>query len=109
MSRAALGNVASPPLPVQPEQEPVKVGRMADRIKGAVMRQEVMLYTDDYLPVGTAIYTTPPQRQPLTEEAILLLLKNCPKEDPEVIGWVTRQKITWMRAIEAAHNIGAKP
>ena len=40
--------------------EPVKVGRITDNIKGMVLRQEVMLYTDDYLPIGTALYTTPP-------------------------------------------------
>jgi hypothetical protein len=46
-----------------PVQEPVKVGRITDNIKGMVLRQEVMLYTDDYLPIGTAIYTTPPAAQ----------------------------------------------
>ena len=53
------------------QQELVKVGRIADNIKGMVLRQEVMLYTDDYLPIGTALYTSPPtlslaQRKPPT-------------------------------------------
>lgn len=47
----------------KPQQEPVKVGRITDNIKGMVLRQEVMLYTDDYLPIGTALYTSPPAQQ----------------------------------------------
>jgi hypothetical protein len=47
------------------KQEPV--GRIASTVK-PVMRQEVMLYTDAPLEIGTAVYTSPPQRQPLTDE-----------------------------------------
>ena len=50
--------------------------------------------------------TTPPQRKPLTDEQILDLIKNCPKEDHEVAGWVVRQRLIWCRAVEAAHGIG---
>ena len=46
----------------QPEQKPEMVGRITDNIKDMVLRQEVMLYTDKYLPIGTPVYTTPPQR-----------------------------------------------
>jgi hypothetical protein len=56
----ATGDINPQPAPVQ---EPVKVGRITDNIKGMVLRQEVMLYTNDYLPIGTAIYTTPPAAQ----------------------------------------------
>ena len=45
------------------------------------------------------------QRKPLTDEQILDLIKNCPKEDPEVVGWIARQRLIWCRAVEAAHGI----
>ena len=53
-------------LPEQPaqQQEPEKVGRITANVKDMVLRQEVMLYTDDYLPIGTAIYTSPPASKP---------------------------------------------
>jgi hypothetical protein len=54
------------------------------------------------LPVYDA---APPQRKPLTDEQILDLIKNCPKEDHEVAGWIVRQRLIWCRAIEAAHGI----
>ena len=50
--------------PAQPQQSPVKVGRITDNIKGMVLRQEIMLYTEDYLPIGTALYTSPPAQRP---------------------------------------------
>lgn len=56
----ALVNEVDQEQPAQPQQEPVKVGRITDNIKGMVLRQEVMLYTDDYLPIGAALYTSPP-------------------------------------------------
>ena len=64
---------------LEPEQEPVKVGRITDNIKGMVLRQEVMLYTDDYLPIGTALYTTPPQRTwvGLTNDEVNNLAAGC--------------------------------
>jgi len=46
----------------QPEQKTEMVGRITDNIKDMVLRQEVMLYTDKYLPIGTPAYTTPPKR-----------------------------------------------
>lgn len=46
------------------QQEPVKVGRITANVKDMVLRQEVMLYTDDYLPIGTAIYTSQPASKP---------------------------------------------
>jgi hypothetical protein len=52
------------------QQEPGKVGRITANVKDTVLRQEVMLYTDDYLPIGTAIYTFPPASKPLTDEQI---------------------------------------
>ena len=44
---------------VQPEQEPV--GRISADCEG-ILRQEVMLYTDKPLKIGTAVYTTLPKR-----------------------------------------------
>ena len=54
----------------QPEQKPQMIGRITDNIKDMVLRQEVMLYTDKYLPIGTPVYTTPPQRNtmPITDD-----------------------------------------
>lgn len=85
----------------QPEQKPEMVGRITDNIKDMVLRQEVMLYTDKYLPIGTPVYTTPPQRKPLTDEEILTYRY--------MIDWTAEWSyINFARAIEAAHGIGEK-
>jgi hypothetical protein len=80
----------------QPEQKTKMVGRITDNIKDMVLRQEVMLYTDKYLPIGTPVYTTPPQRKPLTDEEVNKLVDD---ED-----WYNDPH-GFVRAIEAAHNI----
>lgn len=103
-------------LETQPQQEPVKVGRITDNIKGMVLRQEVMLYTDDYLPIGTAIYTSQPQRRPLMDEqkdaARYRFLRNYAHMEQAQNAW--RSAMTNRaeamdeyidRAIEAAHGI----
>lgn len=88
----------------QPQQELVKVGRITDNIKGMVLRQEVMLYTDDYLPIGTALYTSSPQRKPLTYEEIDKAWRSCDYTVP----W-KQHRIDIARAIEAAHGIKEQP
>jgi hypothetical protein len=57
----------------------------------------------DDIPVGTMLYTAPPQRQPLTDEEIERLYHKHAKyqiEELEVSGWQE-----FARAIEAAHGI----
>jgi len=51
-------------------------------------------------PVGTPLYTTPPQRKPLTEQEIGAIL-----EDINAFG---TRLYTFARAIEAAHGIKGK-
>jgi len=87
------------PQPAQ-QQEPEKVGRITANVKDMVLRQEVMLYTDDYLPIGTAIYTSPPASKPwvgLTDEEIGAMYNTHIRNG----GPIQR----FARAIEAAHGI----
>lgn len=109
----------------QAQQEPVaeKVGRITANVKHMVLRQEVMLYTDDYLPIGTAVYTSPPQRQPLLIgkesadfakwfNAVWLgdgeqseTIPTSGKEYDEYLSQYTLAFGAWMAAKEAAHGI----
>jgi len=75
----------------QPEQEPV--GEIVDAIEGAFKCSFTKM-----LPVGTKLYTTPPQRKPLTDEEIQHLLMPV-----RISGDGYYLRIA--RAIEAAHGI----
>lgn len=44
--------------------KPIKIGLITDYVKDMVLRQEVMLFTDNYLPIGTALYTWSAVKQP---------------------------------------------
>ena len=48
------------------------------------------------------VYTTPPQRKPLTDEGIREVLLDFPKHIGE---WYDRDFVRFIRAIEAAHGI----
>ena len=73
----------------QPEQEPV--GEIVDAIEGAFKCSFTKM-----LPVGAKLYTTPPQRKPLSNEEIYKIYRDC--GDLNV-------KINIARAIEATHGI----
>ncbi len=70
------------------EQEPV--GEIVDAIEGAFKCSFTKM-----LPVGTKLYTTPPQRKPLTDEEIQNAL----------LGYRLVDAIDIARAIESAHGI----
>ena len=55
------------------------------------------------LPVGMALYRSPPKREPLTEEQIESAVCNAYVEKA-----LTRYDITIARAIERAHGIGGE-
>ena len=75
----------------QPEQEPV--GEIVDAIEGAFKCSFTKM-----LPVGTKLYTTPPQRKPLSDEEI--------ETYRHMIDWTAEWSyINFARAIEAAHGI----
>ena len=77
--------------PAQPEQEPV--GEIVDAIEGAFKCSFTKM-----LPVGTKLYTTPPQRKPLSDEEI--------ETYRHMIDWTAEWSyINFARAIEAAHGI----
>ena len=75
-------------LDYEPPQEPV--GEIVDAIEGAFKCSFTKM-----LPVGTKLYTTPPQRKPLTDEEIWEALGGIDCTRPMLIA----------RAIEAAHGI----
>ena len=78
-------------LDYEPEQEPV--GEIVDAIEGAFKCSFTKM-----LPVGTKLYTTPPQRKPLSDEEIQDLLMPV-----RISGDGYYLRIA--RAIEAAHGI----
>jgi hypothetical protein len=78
-------------LDYEPAQEPV--GEIVDAIEGAFKCSFTKM-----LPVGTKLYTTPPQRKPLTDEEIQHLLMPV-----RISGDGYYLRIA--RAIEAAHGI----
>ena len=78
----------------EPEQEPV--GEIVDAIEGAFKCSFTKM-----LPVGTKLYTTPPQRKPLSDEEI--------ETYRHMIDWTAEWSyINFARAIEAAHGIGGE-
>jgi hypothetical protein len=48
----------------------------------------------------------PQQRKPLTDDEALALIHATPQEDVTQEGWIRRQRLSWVRAIERAHGIG---
>ncbi len=47
----------------------------------------------------------PEQRKPLTDEEALAIIKSTPQEGVTQEGWIRRQRLSWVRAIERAHGI----
>ena len=77
----------------QPEQEPVgKFAKFTDNIWREVTEGSA----------GVPLYTTPPQRKPLTDEE----MKKIWYAMQNIMGWYSFQEIA--RAIEAAHGIKGK-
>ena len=59
----------------------------------------------DYVP----LYAHPQQRRPLTDDEALAIIRATPQEDVTKEGWIRRQRLSWVRAIEAAHGIIGEP
>jgi hypothetical protein len=79
-------------LQAQPEQEPV----------ATKTEKGITLHVGwDDLPADTKLYTSPPNRQPLTDERIAAILKTVTTDTP--FCWRV-----FARAIEAAHDIKAQ-
>ena len=57
----------------------------------------------------TPLYTAPQQRRPLTDDEALALIRATPQEDVTQEGWIRRQRLSWVRAIERAHGITGEP
>lgn len=51
---------------------------------------------------GAGGYCRPEQRKPLTDEEALAIIKSTPQEDVTQEGWIRRQRLSWVRAIEEA-------
>ena len=84
-------------LDYEPEQEPV--GEIVDAIEGAFKCSFTKM-----LPVGTKLYTTPPQRKPLTDEEI----QKCYETTGHYQTLRPQDRFAVLalaRAIEAAHGI----
>lgn len=78
----------------QPEQEPVAwMSKEADIVYTSI--QVDGCFQHDHIP----LYTTPPQRKPLTDEE----MKKIWYDMKSIMGWYSFQEIA--RAIEAAHGI----
>jgi len=86
----------APPLPVQPEQEPV--AWMCNDFDGDTCE----LTNHDECENPIPLYTAPPQRQPLTDEQIKVIHFN-------LCNTVGSDYKTVARAIEAAHGIKEQP
>ena len=84
----------------QPEQEPVAYVKVLPMGHN----QENRHFADglEHLPPGTPLYTTPPQRKPLTDEEISSLWDG---HTVPVFGEIGINPIVFARAIEAAHGI----
>ena len=88
----------------EPVQEPVLVvEKEPDYWSGGHFHQGSKPHIDPTkvwsLPIGTKLYTAPPQRKPLTEEEIYEMY-NEPRSDAEMVAFA--------RAIERAHGIGGQ-
>ena len=99
--------------PAQPQQEPVATVESVATVVSESGNQEVTMswWHEPALPVGTKLYTTPPQRKPLTDEEIWDEVKAADLDWQT--GWsldedASNRYITFARAIEAAHGIKEK-
>lgn len=61
----------------------------------------------DHLDCSVAVYTTPPQRQPLTDEELLYTYNKLPNWGMDMDNLPNGLRL-FARAIEAAHGIGEK-
>ena len=59
----------------------------------------------DFIP----LYAAPQQRKPLTDDEALALIHATPREDVTQEGWIRRQRLLWVRAVEKAHGITGEP
>jgi hypothetical protein len=87
-------------LDYEPEQEPV--GEIVDAIEGAFKCSFTKM-----LPVGTKLYTTPPQRKPLSDEEIEYAFKtnSVMVDNGNAYMVAGLRAVNIARAIEAAHGI----
>ena len=67
--------------------------------------QQPMRCPEDGGACGAGGYCRPEQRKPLTDEEALAIIKSTPQEDVTQEGWIRRQRLSWVRAIERAHGI----
>jgi hypothetical protein len=96
----------------QPEQEPLEYW---NAVEGWVKIDEVRQHFETvscgtiYKTAGEGrvpLYTTPPKRQPLTDEQIIAVAKSTKSAEPGAEGYIL--PITFAREIEAAHGIKEK-
>lgn len=83
----------------EPEQEPVAVWELFDDGWDSIADPEWM----ESLPVGTKLYTHPPQRKPLTDEELIQCFRATNTREPLEEGWPGLERFA--RAIEQAHGI----
>ena len=83
----------------QPEQKPIATVESVATVVSESGNQEVTMswWHEPALPVGTKLYTTPPQRKPIPAHEIVTLYDERPMCDGDMI--------TFARAIEAAHGV----
>ena len=83
----------------QPEQEPVAVVETIGGYPDESAHVAKWLVPYKSLKAGDKLYTTPPQRKPLTDEQIRQIMQS--------LGWTGEapSDIEFARAIEAAHGI----
>ena len=103
------------PTPPQPEQEPVAWGFQNSAITGSnrwMMLREEIPANDQYGgALWTPLYTTPPQRKPLTDEELRVIENKINptmrwrSSDEEGITLYPQEYYELVRAIEAAHGI----
>jgi len=91
--------------PVQPEQESV-----AEVMHSPEHGRKYVQYTQpiDLLDVGTKLYTSPPKRQPLTDDRIGEIWMSVSRKHIAISVPVTSAGIEFARAIEADLGIGDK-
>ena len=101
LARRILSLFTHPPVPMaqpkEPEQEPVAT------VAEVHMSRYTIEWTNGPLPEGTKLYTTPPQRKPLTDEQITQVANSVYGETD--VHSVELICIDFARAIEAAHGI----
>ncbi len=75
--------------------------------QSAAAPQQPMRCPEDGGECGAGGYCRPEpqQRRPLTDEEALAIIKSTPQEDVTQEGWIRRQRLSWVRAIERAHGI----